>query len=1173
MSRKNRKHQGASRPGEGRKREGRRRNRIITVVLVGILAAILASMSLIVVRLIRKSAQMRSLLSSSYTEPVRADGRTVLFISSYEPDFVTVPEQLDGIRQTLYRSGVACVTQYMDSHLDSSPTAVQAFHRKIRQLMQTQHFSGVIIADDPALNFAVSYRDELFGDLPIVFIGANNQETARRACRLEGVTGFLEVTDLAATIRVAAQLLPAAEEVVGVIDNTPTDQANLKEFIACKEKFPQYSFRVINAAEMTRLQLGTAVRHLSRKTILLYISCFQDGEGNVYTIPESASYISENSLYTPVFRSAEGGLGNGVIGGRIVDFEKTGQLAVRELLQGMDGRDLSDLPLDTRDNGVYRFDYDVMQRFNLSREMLPADAQIENYSLSYWDYNRDILVPLGFAVGGLLILLALVQFNYIRSRRFADQVAVSEQRLREVNENLHYVSDHDELTGLLNRFKLDSDMEKYLRRPVTVLFCDMDNFKFFNDTYGHHIGDEILKAYARVLRRYFNENDCYRYGGDEFLLIVPGGDDQLCRGRVAAVQESLSKIRIEQYELHISCSCGCTWGEAASRSELLDMIRIADIYIYEAKAQKKEKFVGHPYERGVTVIPKTEKESAGKSGRDRDALTGFGNMNYFLTRAREMAGKILDFGRHPSVLFFNIEGFRRYNEVFGYDAGDELLQELAGAISEAFPSGLCARFSDDHFVVLVYRDEYDRRLGRIMGVAGRHHVHLRCGICELQEDLTIGACCDRARIACESIRGGKVYIRLYTKDLDERLFQREMVLSHLSEAIAGGEIQAFYQSIVRACTLEMSAEEAVVRWVHPGGSVLQPEEFVPILESAGEMYRVDLAIVRQVISDFQKKREAGLPLLPVSLNLSYSDFEQRDMVSEISAMVHEAGVDPKLLRIELQEGFFTRDLVWLRDLVRKFHEQGFEVWLDHFGGGFSSLSILQSVEFDQIKLDMHTMQDFSMNSKGALIFRDVIGIARKLDMHALAENVENREQFRLLQDLGCEKLQGFYFDSPRPVDQVIAEFHGRRMAAMPENPDEAAYFDQIGMTDLHDPFRGLNTSHQVNSWYVGELPAGIVEIRSGICSVLVWNGSFYRAMRGIGVRCLGRDGGIGQKQPPRRLQELMKKSLASGRWEKAFWLEEDDSPVSLAVHRVAVTPESEAVLVVLLMMGQDVMDE
>lgn len=406
-----------------------------------------------------------------------------------------------------------------------------------------------------------------------------------------------------------------------------------------------------------------------------------------------------------------------------------------------------------------------------------------------------------------------------------------------------------------------------------------------------------------------------------------------------------------------------------------------------------------------------------------DSLTGLLTRESFHSRAREIPhGGI-------AVVWFNLDNFKMFNHRFGFSKGDEILKEIALILGGIFHSAnnLIARFSDDNFVVLTDWATVETCIDTAQEYLYALHenvtLRLRAGIYFPSDDDDIRSSCDRAKLACDSIRKNhSVSSCMFHDGMSRELSLQQHILDSLDSAMKSGYITVLYQPIVRLATGKICEAEALARWNDPEIGIISPGRFIPTLEQYREIHKLDIYAMRNVCADYKVRRESGLPLLPVSVNLSRLDFELCDIIQEIESAVSLCGIPRNMMRIEITESINDEDMTALNLGIEKFRIMGYEVWMDDFGSGYSSLNVLKDYSFDTIKFDMKFLHGFDVNKseKAKYIISSNLEMARLMGMQALAEGVETSEQLEYLRSIGFDKAQGYYFGRPMELDEIFA---------------------------------------------------------------------------------------------------------------------------------------------------------
>lgn len=453
----------------------------------------------------------------------------------------------------------------------------------------------------------------------------------------------------------------------------------------------------------------------------------------------------------------------------------------------------------------------------------------------------------------------------------------------------------------------------------------------------------------------------------------------------------------------------------------------------------------------------------------QDELTGLPSISFFNVFADGRISEIRESGKIPTLFFFDVTGMHAYNDQFGYEAGNQLLQTVGRALSEFYPEDTVVRYSEDHFAVLteskVDGNEAVRCINnRIMSLLPQGTASVKAGAyrCADPEESAV-SCLDKARQALNMIGDdrSKVYC-FYDRKVRAHYEEREYVISHFQEALDSGWIQVYYQPFYRTLTGRMCGSEALARWVDPERGTLSPASFITALEDTHLIHLLDLEIIRQVFEAESHFMKIGVLTQAISVNLSQVDFQTCDIFSEIESLRQRYQVPQGFLHIEITESALTSDPERLKTAIDRFHEAGYSVWMDDFGSGYSSLNVLKNYRFDWIKLDMSFLRDFSSNPASSVIIRSVVEMAKRLGIHTLCEGVETKDQYDFLRSIGCELAQGYLFLKPVPMDRMIAyvnKIGHERYEAHAENE----YYEKIGLLDLmENSFRSSSEMNQAD---------------------------------------------------------------------------------------------------------------
>ena len=496
-------------------------------------------------------------------------------------------------------------------------------------------------------------------------------------------------------------------------------------------------------------------------------------------------------------------------------------------------------------------------------------------------------------------------------------------------------------------------------------------------------------------------------------------------------------------------------------------------------------------------------------GNYYDLLTGLPGMTYFYELIEAKRSDMTKKGCKPVFLYLNLSGLKFYNQKHGFTEGDRLLRSFAQLLVSVFGNENCSRFGQDHFAVFTTDEDVEGTLTALFRDWAAANPDdcppILVGICpDNIPDMGISMAYDYAKIACDAVHiANASTFRYFDSSMFEKAEQQQYIIAHLDQAIAEGWIQVHYQAIVRAAGGKVCDEEALSRWIDPNKGFLSPADFIPALEASRLIYKLDLYVVEQVLQKLKKQAEAGMYVVPQSVNLSRMDFDSCDIVEEIRRRVDDAGIDRSMLTIEITESVIGSDFDFMKAQVERFRKLGFQVWMDDFGSGYSSMDVLQSIHFDLIKLDMRFMQQFDSGDESKIILTELVRMALGLGVETVCEGVEREEQVVFLREIGCTKIQGYYYCKPLSLDALLERNAlGKDMGF--ENPEETEYYATVGRVNLYD-MAMVNDDDSLRR-YFDTVPMAIMEVNDDEIHYARCNKSYRDFMRRVfGIELTGRE--------------------------------------------------------------------
>jgi diguanylate cyclase (GGDEF)-like protein len=442
---------------------------------------------------------------------------------------------------------------------------------------------------------------------------------------------------------------------------------------------------------------------------------------------------------------------------------------------------------------------------------------------------------------------------------------------------------------------------------------------------------------------------------------------------------------------------------------------------------------------------------------EQDHLTGLPDIRSFVDYAEQLSDRNR---RNPEdavpihYLLVNICRFKLYNLAYGSDAGDRLLQLVAHVLKKCFPQdAYVARYGADRFVICSTSPDYLQSMKdayqSIITARPEAAADLKVGIYDAdtaEADVGANAAVDLAKFACDTLKDvpNRVY-RIYERKLADTVDRDKYIAESVERAIESGYIQVYYQPIVRSVSGDLCGFEALARWVDPIYGFMNPREFIPVLERAQQMQVLDFFVFQQACAQIRGVRQKHEQPVPISVNISCADFLSDDVYRNVVEICDGHKVPYNMLRIEISESSLAGHDEQVLESVAKLRSAGFQVCIDGFGSGNSSLDMLKHFHFDAIKFDMGFMRDDSDASRA--IISSTVRMSKDLGIHTMIEGVETQEQADFLREAGCEKLQGFFFGRPVPYEESLRHCMEELHMGV-EGEENDRYFDRIGMVDL-----------------------------------------------------------------------------------------------------------------------------
>lgn len=403
-----------------------------------------------------------------------------------------------------------------------------------------------------------------------------------------------------------------------------------------------------------------------------------------------------------------------------------------------------------------------------------------------------------------------------------------------------------------------------------------------------------------------------------------------------------------------------------------------------------------------------------------DELTGVCNRQYFYEKAREM---ILCSTEEMCIVLMDISNFKVVNDLYGIRIGDRLLRQVARELQKLVEGRdvLLARFTGDHFymcmkqtdfIQLDFPQKFDTFLEDM-------EIKVSYGVFPVgdQKDVPVNSMCDRASLAVHDKEQLQTeYIRYYSEEERKRILQEQEIENEMEKALKNGQFCVFVQPKYDVETEEIVGGEALVRWKHPQKGMISPAVFIPVFEKNGFIVRLDYFVWDETCRLLAEVKKQGLPVLPVSINISRVHFYGSDLKKRLVNLIEKYDLRPEDLELEITESICAEDTDSIYKRIKRLQAQGFKVAMDDFGSGYSSLNMLKEMPLDIVKMDLKFLDAKENVEKSRLILETLIRLSQKIDLKVVVEGVETKEQQEFLKEIGGCQAQGYYFSKPVDCD-------------------------------------------------------------------------------------------------------------------------------------------------------------
>jgi diguanylate cyclase (GGDEF)-like protein/PAS domain S-box-containing protein len=416
-----------------------------------------------------------------------------------------------------------------------------------------------------------------------------------------------------------------------------------------------------------------------------------------------------------------------------------------------------------------------------------------------------------------------------------------------------------------------------------------------------------------------------------------------------------------------------------------------------------------------------------------DPLTGLANRALLTDRAEQALARSVRSGATVAVLLIDLDGFKGVNDSLGHQVGDVVLCEVARRLESLVRSeDTVARLGGDEFVVLIDDvsglEETKALAARVCDVlrprfslpgwdyAVTASVGVAIGSASGTDAPDLLRDADTAMYVAKT--GGKDSVRVFAPSMHERAHERFRLQVDLRDALDRSELVLFYQPIFEMHDGRLKGFEALVRWSHPTRGLLAPERFIPLAEESGLIVPVGRWVLEEAVGQLAAwgRRHASAGSLSISVNVSTVQLTAPSLIADVKRVLEKAGIAPSRLVLEITEGSLANQTERVIEVLGEMRQLGVQIAIDDFGTGYASLSHLQRLPVDILKVDKSFVMALSDGGKSRELLQAILGVGQALSLAVVAEGIEAQTQMTALQEMGCEMAQGFLVGKPSPAE-------------------------------------------------------------------------------------------------------------------------------------------------------------
>lgn len=541
---------------------------------------------------------------------------------------------------------------------------------------------------------------------------------------------------------------------------------------------------------------------------------------------------------------------------------------------------------------------------------------------------------------------------------------------------------------------------------ISMMMFDLNGLKWVNDNYGHEKGDFFIQVFASCLTRILTENSFLaRFGGDEFVIV----QEHTTPAELESMERKLYSL-IEKHNrgAQFPLSYAVGWEVSYPNHYFLidDLLRTADRNMYLDKSRKKQV-------RSNMQTPLSTDSRHTVPVISEDILAA-------------KLHTLLDSDRTYLLFMTDIENFHFINDTYGYQMGNDILNAFYNAMKTESQTAFTCRYHSDIFVTIadITGVEAETALSiiqqRCRTIADQLTENYPVGNCVIN----IGACLlnnpeiqpveyiSHANLARRSAKRDYGHICCYSEQMAQHEREHAQIIHSFHAALEHDAFQLYFQPKIGGRSGRIESAEVLVRWLLPDGTLRMPDKFIPLLESTGEIAQLDFYIYNKAFAWMAEQQRRGARTLPLSLNISPIHFMHPELlIHTVRSLIQHYQVKPENFIFEITERTYIKNTDIVNRVIDELHHDRIRISMDDFGSGYSSLSSLKDINFDEVKIDRTFIAD-GLTDTGKIVLQELFHTLKRMNKAIVCESVETDEVSQFLIKEGCTELQGVLYYRP-----------------------------------------------------------------------------------------------------------------------------------------------------------------